>query len=59
MSQSPYQSDFFKERQNFFDTPSTLTKTSWSAVEEVASGGLLVAGKDMGEVARGWLRVAR
>ena len=28
MSQTPYKSDFFSERQNFFETPSTRTRTS-------------------------------
>src|SRR6185369_11533387 len=27
-SRAPYQRDFFSERQNFFETPSTRTKTS-------------------------------
>ena len=27
---TPYQSDFFSDRQNFFETPSTRTKTSSS-----------------------------
>ena len=30
MSQTPYQSDFFSDRQNFFETPSTRTRTSSS-----------------------------
>jgi len=34
ISHTPYQRDFFKDLQNFFETPSTLTKTSWSEVEE-------------------------
>ena len=38
---TPYQSDFFSERQNFFETPSTRTKTSSSEgrVEGRASRG--------------------
>jgi hypothetical protein len=28
MSQTPYQRDFFSDRQNFFETPSTRTRTS-------------------------------
>jgi hypothetical protein len=47
MSQTPYQRLLLRDRQNFFETPSTLTKTSWSAVEEVASCGLLVTGEDI------------
>ena len=38
----PYHNERFSERQNFFETPATLTKTSWSSVEEVASGEWLV-----------------
>ena len=30
ISQTPYQSDFFSDRQNFFETPSTRTRTSSS-----------------------------
>ena len=33
MSQTPYQSDFFSDRQNFFETPSTRTRTSSSEGE--------------------------
>jgi hypothetical protein len=33
ISQTPYQSDFFSERQNFFETPSTRTRTSSSEGE--------------------------
>jgi hypothetical protein len=40
MSQSPYQSDRFNERQNFFETPSTRTRTS---SEPVAADESLVA----------------
>ena len=33
ISQTPYQSDFFSDRQNFFETPSTRTRTSSSFLE--------------------------
>ena len=55
ISQTPYQSDFFSDRQNFFETPSTRTRTSaseggdewpeasggcaWEGIVGVESGG--------------------